>query len=474
MNQDQPDNIADREKSRVALTSVIAALFLTGFKIVVGISTGSLGILAEALHSGLDLVAALMTFIAVRISSKPADASHPYGHGKVESFSALFETLLLVLTCVWIISEGIQRLFYKKVEIDPSLWAFLVMILSIAIDYGRSRALMRAAKQYKSQALEADALHFSTDIWSSLVVILGLAMVRLGQGSPYEAYLGRADAVAALGVALIVLWISGRLGKETIDVLMDRAPSGLITRITEAALSVPGVMDCRRVRVRSVGPVIFADIVVGVSRTAPLDQAHAIASLVEQKVRGIEQKADVVVHFEPVSGSAESWQERIKATALEKGLSVHEVEIHQVDGKKNITLHLEVPPTLSLHEAHNLADRLEADIRANLQDVAEVKTHIEPEMTEPISGQTAPERMPEVNAIIRYVASNFPALREFREIGITRIDDGLILSLNCVFDPNLRIDDAHRMVSQIEEAIAKRLPQVKRVHIHMEPPAASI
>ena len=206
---------ADREKHWVALSSVLAAIFLTGMKLVVGLMTGSLGILSEAAHSGLDLVAAVVTLFAVRISGRPADREHTYGHGKVENLSALFETVLLLVTCIWIIYEAIQRLFFKEVLVEASIWAFVIMGVSIVIDFSRSRALARVAKKYQSQALEADALHFSTDIWSSSVVIGGLLLVR-GADWLGLAWLTKADALAAMGVAGIVVYISAQLGQRTI------------------------------------------------------------------------------------------------------------------------------------------------------------------------------------------------------------------------------------------------------------------
>ncbi len=296
-----PEADAAGEKARIAGTSVLAALFLTGFKAIVGFATGSLGIAAEALHSALDLVATAMTYAAVRIADRPADDDHHYGHGKVESFSALIETGLLIVTCIWIIWEAVQRTFFRSVEVEPSVWAFVVMVTSIGIDWGRSRALMRVARRHHSQALEADALHFSTDIWSSAVVIVGLGMVKLSEFIGYRSVLLRADAVAALGVALIVLSVSYRLGRSTVDSLLDRAPSGVAPRISEEALRVPGVLDCRRVRVRKVGPVLFVDLVVDVARTLPLEEAHAVASAVEDSIRGLEPRADVTVHFEPAA-----------------------------------------------------------------------------------------------------------------------------------------------------------------------------
>src|SRR5512136_2142004 len=224
-----PDDRGEREKKTVALSSVIAAIFLTTMKLVVGLLTHSLGLLAEAAHSGLDLIAAVVTFLAVRVSGRPADSEHHYGHGKVENLSALIETLLLLATCAWIIYEAVNRLFFRNVEVDVTPWSFLVMAVSIIVDFTRSRALMRAAKKHGSQALEADALHFSTDIWSSCVVIAGLAGILIGdrvhESVPTAAHwLFRADAIAALGVSVIVIYVSYRLGRRTVAVLMDRAP----------------------------------------------------------------------------------------------------------------------------------------------------------------------------------------------------------------------------------------------------------
>ena len=216
----QTGHHADREKKNVALSSVLAAVFLTLMKLIVGIMTGSLGILAEVAHSGLDLVAAIVTLFAVRASGKPADSEHTYGHGKIENLSALFETLLLLITCAWIIYEAIQRLFFKSVEIEASIWGFLVMIFAIGIDVSRSRALARVAQKYDSQALEADALHFSTDVWSSTVVIVGLGLVKLSEWL-HLPWLVKADAVAAMGVAGIVIYVSLQLGRRTIAGLLD-------------------------------------------------------------------------------------------------------------------------------------------------------------------------------------------------------------------------------------------------------------
>jgi cation diffusion facilitator family transporter len=293
---------ADREKRLVAASSVAAALLLTGMKVGVGLSTGSIGILSEAAHSGLDLVAAAVTLWAVRASAKPADRDHPYGHGKIENFSALFETGLLLATCVWIAYEALKRLLVENVHVEATWWSFAIMFISIAVDVSRSRALARAAKKHRSQALEADALHFSTDVWSSSVVIVGLAAVAASSafGIPW---LARADAVAALGVAAIAVIISLRLGKKSVDDLLDAAPPDLLTQVAAAA-HVDGVLEVSQVRVRRSGPDVFADVTLEVDRGLSLEAAHELADRAEQAVRAAIPGADVVVHAHPPAEDA--------------------------------------------------------------------------------------------------------------------------------------------------------------------------
>jgi cation diffusion facilitator family transporter len=292
---------ANKEKSNAALSSVVAAIGLTTFKIIVGALTGSLGILAEAAHSALDLVAALVTFLAVKLSSKPPDKQHPYGHGKIENLSALFETLLLLATCGWIIYEAIQRLFFKPVEVEVSIWAFIVMATSIVIDFTRSRVLARAAKKHHSQALEADALHFSTDIWSSSVVILGLGLVSVGRMVPGMSFLRQADAVAALGVAVIVVYISFQLGVRTIQSLLDTAPDGLEDEIRKAVEAITGVNNCHHIRIRHSGPYLFVDAHILVNGDQTLVEAHDLTKKVEAVIQKLcPGGADVTIHPEPI------------------------------------------------------------------------------------------------------------------------------------------------------------------------------
>lgn len=301
-----------QEKSSAALSSVLAAIGLTAFKIIVGLATNSLGILAEAAHSGLDLLAALVTFFGVRIAGKPADDNHHYGHGKVENLSALFETLLLLATCGWIIYESVQRLWFHPETVEVSAWAFIVMATSIGVDYNRSRMLYRAARKHNSQALEADALHFSTDIWSSSVVILGLGLVWLSERIPALSMLAKADAVAALVVALIVIYVSFELGVRTLHGLMDQAPQKLRAQVIHAAQNVPGVLDAHQVRIRPSGAELFIDLHVLADSSLDLEAAHNLTLQIEQAVAQVAPRADITVHVEPAEEAAEITETTIK------------------------------------------------------------------------------------------------------------------------------------------------------------------
>jgi cation diffusion facilitator family transporter len=292
-------DIAKKEKLKAALGSVAAAVVLTGVKVVVGISTGSLGILAEAAHSGLDLVAAVITYFAVHIASKPADFDHLYGHGKVENLSALIETLLLLVTCGWIFHEAMDRLFFKHIPVEASFWGFAIMAFSIMVDVSRSRLLYAAARKHRSQALEADALHFRTDVWSSAVVVLGLGCVKAAEWQPSWSFLTKADAFAALLVAIIVVVVSLRLGIRSVGGLMDVAPSGVAEQVRQTVEAIPGIVDCHQVRVRHSGPHLFVDIHVHMDGSLTLLQAHDLSDQIEQRLQESLADADVTVHPEP-------------------------------------------------------------------------------------------------------------------------------------------------------------------------------
>jgi cation diffusion facilitator family transporter len=459
---------ADREKWVVALSSVIAAIFLTSLKILVGLLTGSLGILSEAAHSGLDLVAAAVTFLAVRISGKPADKEHTYGHGKIENLSALFETFLLLLTCVWIIYEAIQRLFFKNVEIEASIWGFLIMGISIIIDLTRSRALYRVAKKHKSQALEADALHFSTDVWSSSVVIGGLGLVRLADILQLD-WLKKADAISAIGVAGIVVYVSVELGLKTISDLLDTVPPGTHDEIKKAAM-VQGVIEVKQVRVRRSGPIIFTDVTLTVSRDTGLEEAHFIAGHAKASVRKAIPGADVVVHVNPVVSENEDILSTIRLMATRRGLGAHAIRINQMADGLSLELHLEVEDDLDLIEAHNVVSLFEEDLRQELPEVKLITTHIEPDNDIDREHPATLEDYRKVKNTLEKVFSEDIRLSQYHDLRVESVGDRLQISFHLYNDPHVPITEAHTMAERIEQSIRLIIPDLGRVVIHMEPP----
>ncbi len=464
-----------REKGFAAASSVAAAIFLTTMKLVVGIATGSLGILAEAAHSALDLGAALITFFAVRVSDRPADESHLYGHGKVENLSALAETLLLLVTCLWIIYEAIQRLFFATVEVDPSIWAFLVMGISIAIDWSRSRVLDRAAKKYNSQALEADALHFSTDIWSSSVVIIGLALVWLGEQIGQKSVLMRADAVAALIVALIVIYVSKRLGKRTVDALLDTAPRGLANQIATAVAQVQYVRRVLRTRVRGSGNQIFVDLRVAVPRYLSFEASHAVTHQIRDAVHTVSPNADVVITTVP-SAENEGIFETIQSVAARNHLAVHNITTHSTRQGIWVDLDLEVAPDLSFEQAHALATDLETRVRAELDAasatprVADIHAHIEPRAPELAKGQElATKDAAKYIAQIRALVRTIPHARACQDIVVQQLNGQVYLAFHLQLDPQVSIAQAHSITEEIENRLRRGFPNLGRVVIHAEP-----
>ncbi len=464
-----------REKGIAAASSVGAAIFLVSLKIVVGLATGSLGILAEAAHSGLDLVAAAITFFAVRVSDRPADASHLYGHGKVENLSALVETLLLLLTCGWIIYEAFNRLLFAAVEVDPSVWAFLTMGVSIVVDFSRSRVLARAAKKYNSQALEADALHFSTDIWSSSVVILGLALVKLGEWTGHKSILARADALAALVVALIVIYVSVQLGRRTVDALLDRAPAGLAERIVGAVGQVEHVRRVTQARVRGSGNQIFVDVSVAVPRHLSFEESHAVTHAVEDAVRAVAANADVVVHPDP-SAEEEGVLERIHAIAAQGHYAIHNVTTHFSTRGMWIDLDLEVPSDISFERAHMLATDLEARLRAEFgaaaspNRIADINVHIEPR-AEPlvVGADLTPRERARYLQAVEVVRRALPQVRAYRDVDVQRVNGSVYLAFHLLLDAELSVAEVHSISEEVENRLRREFPQLGRVMIHAEP-----
>lgn len=464
---DEPGR-AHREKLRVALSSVLAAVLLTAIKLGMGLWTNSLGILAEAVHSGLDLVAAGTTYWAVTISAKPPDRRHTYGHGKFENLSAMIETALLLLTCAWIVYEAVGRLWVARgVEVNTNIWAFAVILVAIVVDYSRSRALRRVAVRYHSQALEADALHFTTDIWSSIVVFFGLLCVFASRRF-HIAWLVKADAIAALCVALIVVWASLRLGKQAVNDLLDAVPDDLPEKISAAAM-VPGVQAVERVRVRRGGGQTLADVTLKVGQAVSLENAHEIASRAEEAIRALIPDADLVAHVEPAATPQDDLVTRVRVIAARYGLGAHGIRIYAEEGNLLLDLHLEVSDALTLEEAHRLATEFEKSVREVIPGLASVVTHIEPSGDAAAVMPSKPAGEAEIRKAIEGILSAEHLAAQPHDIRVRAIGNEYAVSCHCTLEQGLGIRDAHDLTERVEKRLRSQVPNLARVIIHVEP-----
>jgi cation diffusion facilitator family transporter len=455
------------EKRAVAWNSVFAALAITALKIVVGYTTRSLGLRSEAAHSGLDLVAAIVTLLSIRVSDKPADADHQYGHGKVENFSAFIETGLLLLTCVWIVFEAFKRLFFHHVDIEPGIAAFLVMFFSMIVDWWRSRALGRIATKYDSQALEADALHFSTDVWSSGVVVLGLTLVLVGRWLGIS-WLRDADPVAALFVAGVVVYVSSRLARKTVDALLDAAPTGVRTNIINAVRNVDGLLEVDRVRIRRAGNRYFADLSIGLARNVTFQRSEQVADAVTAAVQNVLPNADVVVHSVARASYGENIFDRVRAVATRHNFNVHDVSVQDLKGRLHVEQHLELDERLTLKEAHDHVTLLEAEIRDDVPEISSILTHIE---SEPATIETGDEivRDAKLEQQLKTAALHFPEILDIHDVEVKRVRDRLYISCHCTFDDELPLSRVHDVQTELEIRIKQHAPELFRVLIHPEP-----
>jgi cation diffusion facilitator family transporter len=456
-----------QEKRLAALGSVGSAIILVTLKVLATAATGSLGILSEALHSILDLVAAVITYLSIRVADKPADSNHLYGHGKVESFSAFVETGLLILTALYIIWEAFQRLLFHAPTIRPNLNAVLLLALCLCIDFIRARALKRVSQKYPSEALEADALHFSTDVWSTLVVILGITGVWLGERLNMP-WLTMLDAVAALGVSGVILWVGSRLGKTTVEALLDVAPQGLREQIASAVDEVEGVLQTERVRVRRSGQRYFVDVTISVPRTTSLEQAHTASEIVERRVSQI-VPADVVVHVEPRARAGEPVFETIRAIAQRRGLAIHELSAHHYEGRLFIELHLEVDEKSTLQEAHRQATELEEDILRETDPEARVNIHIEPLGTNIAGAENMKDLEAAVEKYLNSLRTEYRQLEDCHDVKARSVLHKVLVSCHCSMDGALPITEVHDLTAKLEDRVKSKFPEISRLTIHPEP-----
>ncbi|MGL4265384.1 MAG: cation diffusion facilitator family transporter [Afipia sp.] len=449
-------------KQRVAAISIVASASMAAIKFVVGVAIGSLALISEALHSSVDLIATVVTWIVVRVSDKPADAEHHYGHGKLESLSALGVIALLYILAGGIVVEAYSRL--REGVAPPTLTAlpFVVLVVDIVVNFWRARALHKTAMETKSQALEADALHFASDVLGSFAVIIGLGLAAFGYAW--------GDAGAAIAVAVLISILGLRLGKSTIETLLDRAPDGASEKAEDAIRAIPGVVEVERLRVRMVGARHFVDATVQVPRTYPIDRIDGIKRKAQDAVTHALHDADLTFTAVPVARSNESVRERIMVIARNSGLAIHHVTVHDLGGKLTVSIDLEVDGDMPLNEAHDIAHGLEHAIRDEFGADVEVDTHIEPLEPELPHGTDAPAERAEAiqQALSRYAAES-GAIHDVHNVRVRDTDAGEIVNFHCRAVPSMSVIDVHEKVDEIERALRRAFPSVKRVISHAEP-----
>ncbi|MBI5509297.1 MAG: cation diffusion facilitator family transporter [Deltaproteobacteria bacterium] len=459
-----------REKIRAALASVLAGGFLTTIKLIAGLATGSLGLLAEAAHSALDFGAAAVTLFAVRSSWRPPDAEHQYGHGKIENLSALVESLLLAATSVWILYEAGKRFMGQGPEVEPSGYAFAVMGASIVIDLVRSRDLARVARMSNSQALEADALHFSTDIASSAVVIVGLVGVVVARTSGV-AWLTLADPIAASIVALIVLVLSWNLGRRAADMLLDRAPAGKLDAIRAALAGLPGVAGAPELRLRQAGDQYFAEVEVGMQRNLPVAEGERLAAEVRRRIGEVlGGAAHITVQLNAEVEGSLSLHDRIAIAVASEGIQAHDITARRDGPAGHADLHIELPRRMALGEGHAIADRIERRVRRDVPELSRVDIHLElaqdeAEVSGEIDAGTRAALASKVEAVSRRVVGDAAV----HDLMFARTATGIYLSCHCFLAAETPMDEAHAITDRLEAALRAAVPELTRVAVHAEP-----
>jgi len=441
---------------RAALTSVVAAATLIALKLSVGLATHSLGLVSEAIHSGTDLVAALLTFFAVGVSGRPADVTHQYGHGKAEHLTALAEAAFLSAASVLIAVRALERLFGSgQTRVDATWYALVVVGVVIVVDASRLTVSWRASRRYRSAAFASNAVHFGSDLAGSVAVLVGLLLARGGHPN--------GDSLAALFVAALVLSAAARLIKVNVDVLMDRAPLAAEQRARMAIAGLSPMVRLRRLRMRQAGGRQFADVVIDVPSSAAVGQGHAAADAVEQALEAALPGSDVVVHVEPREDEALRDRANAAALAVPGVREIHNLVLVEVEGRTELSLHLKLPGDVRLEAAHAVAEQVEDAIRRAVPEVDAVQTHIEP-LAEPSAGSEAAVDARTVERIVRQVTGLPP-----RKLRFLRTDAGLVALLTLGLDAQSTLADAHARASEIEERIRREQPEIADVVVHTEP-----
>jgi len=456
------------EKQRVARHSMAAAAVMTLLKIGAGLLSGSLGVLSDAAHSGLDLVGAALTYFSVHVSDKPADEDHTYGHGKIENLSAFSEAGLMALSCAWIIWEAVQRIFYRTVELHHSLWPVLVLVTSIGVDIWRSRQLRAVAVQTGSPALATDAFHFASDIWATAAVLVGLVAVWVGERFQIGA-LRYADPLAALVVSLMILRMTVRVGHEAVAALVDEIPAETRRRLVREVERVDGVLAVERARVRRAGAGYFADVTLALPRRFTFEHTGELVEAATAAVQRALPGADVVIHTIPRETKAESIFDRVRAVAARNNVSVHELSIQTHHGRLQVELHVELDETLALRDAHNFVTAMEAEILRNVPEVDSVLTHIE---SEPATIEQPEEELVEdrrLEQALRSAAAGFPEIVDVHAMTVGRTGEHISLTCHCTLPDELPMSRVHQVITALEDRFKLECPEVSRVTIHPEP-----
>jgi cation diffusion facilitator family transporter len=476
MDQEKQNSELDQklhdEKIKVAIISIIASAALTLLKLGVGFSSNSLGILSEAFHSGLDVIAAVMTFYAIRIAMRPRDLKYTYGYAKHESLTSLTEIILLFIVAGWVFYEGIHRIFFESIHPEITIFTIGIMLVSIAVDFWRSRALYRVAKESKSQALEADALHFKADMLTSAIVLAGLLIV-LFLNIP------NADAYAAIIVAAMIIYTSLGLGRRTLDVLLDKAPKGVYKQITDSISDIDGLVRTHDIRIRQVGHQTFVDLHIEVPRTFTHSKAHDVATGVEEKVRKTIPSCDVLVHVDAIEGQNETIMDKVRLVAAEtEGIrNIHSTYLSSSSEKddpenKNLHLYLDVQmdSNLDFRKAHAFVDTFENRVKQNIPEIKNITTHIETEVDEniPVGTENTIDQI--LLETIRNLALSIETVNECKDIGMISVNGELhiTLTIKILASENQTLDAVHKIATSVQDLIIKNTG-ASRVIVHTEP-----
>jgi cation diffusion facilitator family transporter len=457
------------EKRRVALHSMLAAAAMTLLKLGAGLLSGSLGVLSDAAHSALDLVGSTLTFFSVQVSDRPADEDHTYGHGKFENISSFGEVLLMAVSSAWIIWEAIERIRHQWKGLHNSLWPpVLVVLASIAVDFWRSRRLRAVAERTGSPALATDAFHFASDIWSSLAVLAGLGASWVGTHFGLGV-LRYADPLAAVVVALLILRLTLRLGREAVSVLLDEIPVETRRSIQSEVERVPGVLAVEQTRVRRSGANYFADLTLALPRRYTFEHTGELVREATEAVHRALPEADVVIHTVPRQARAESIFDRVRAVAARNNVSVHELSVQSHQGRLRVEQHLELDESLPLLKAHDFVCSLESEILRETPEIDSVLTHIE---SEPATIEQPEEMVLEdrkIESALRSTAALFKEIVDVHEIVVGRAVDHIHLSCHCTLPDELTMRRVHEVITALEDRFKLECPEVYRVTIHPEP-----